>query len=88
MTDEPVQILDEEYTKLVIQKCEENHIWLNKLIYLYPSDEQKIKLAESILDKLKDKSTQIPSDLITSESEVMREMAVLIPVLYLRVNWS
>jgi len=85
----PVKMSDKEYTKLVLEKLDENHIWLNKMTYfIHPSDEEKIKLANMILDKLTCKSTQIPSKGITSDDNCMRELAELTPILYLRVNWS
>jgi DNA-directed RNA polymerase subunit H (RpoH/RPB5) len=84
----PEQISEEDYKKSVLEKLEQNHIWLNKMIYLSPSDEQKILLAESVLDKLRQASTQLPSECITSDDEVMRELAQLTPILYLKVNWS
>ena len=85
---EQKQISKEDYKELVLKKCESNHIWINKRTYLFPSDDQKIQLADMILEKLKNKSTQIPSEAITSESELMRELAELTPILYLKVNWS
>jgi hypothetical protein len=84
----PEQISERVYTKRILKKLEDNHIWLNKLVYFNPTDEQKIKLAEMILDKLQEKSTQIPSHGITSEFRTIRELAELTPELYLRVNWS
>jgi len=85
----PEKMSESDYVKLAMEKCDSNHIWLNKMVYyIRPSNEDKIKLADMILDKLKAKSTQIPSGGITSDSELMREMAELTPVLYLRVNWS
>ena len=85
----PEQISEKEYAKMILQKCEDNHIWLNKLTYLInPTDEQKIQLANLVLDKLRCKETQIPSHGITDEHDVVRELAELTPTLYLRVNWS
>jgi hypothetical protein len=84
----PPKMSANEYNKLALKKCEDNHIWLNKMTYLFPSDEQKIKLADTILEKLKQKETQIPQHSITDEDEGMRELAELTPVLYLTINWS
>lgn len=78
-----------EYQKLVIKKCEDNHLWINKATYLFhPTDEQKIALANIILEKLQMKSTQIPSRGITDECEGMRDLAELTPMLYMSINWS
>lgn len=85
MTD---RISPEQYQKMVLEKCEKNHIWLNKMNYLCPTDDEKLKLADIILEKLNCKSTQIPSEGITSDCETIRELAELTPILYLKVNWS
>jgi hypothetical protein len=82
------KISEEDYTKMVIEKVEKNHIWLNKMNYLFATDEQKIALANIILDKLKCKTTQLPSHCIADEDEGMRELAELTPILYLSINWS
>lgn len=84
----PVQISEEDYKKLVFEKLKNNHIWLNKMAYLSPTILQKIQLADMILEKLQNQSTQIPPDNITSDNEGMRELAQLTPILYLRINWS
>jgi len=85
----PEKIPKEKYQEMVNEKLEHNHIWLNKMVYfIHPTDEEKIRLADMILYKLNTRSTQIPADGITDDSELMREMAVLTPMLYLRVNWS
>lgn len=76
------------YERLILKKCEDNRIWLNKMTYISPTDEQKIKLADAILDKLNCKTTQIPSVGITDNDEKIRDLAELTPMLYLRVNWS
>ena len=47
------RMTESNYTKLVIEKTRDNHIWLNKMHYPFASDEQKIKLANMILDSLK-----------------------------------
>jgi hypothetical protein len=89
MTDTiPKKMAQREYERRVIKKCEDNHIWLNKMTYLYPSQEEKIKLADTILEKLMCKSSQLPSEGIVDEDASMRKLAVLTPVLYLKVNWS
>lgn len=89
MTKTPEKIPELRYNEMALEKCEENHIWLNKVVYgIHPSDQDKIKLADIILKKLHNKSTQIPSHGITSDMDVMRELAELTPELYLRINWS
>ena len=84
----PERISEKDYLNLVLRKCKENHISLNEMRYLEPTDEQKIKLANIILQKLRCSSTQIPYEGITSDSESFRELAALTPVLYLTVSWS
>ena len=85
----PEKMSKEAYCALALKKCDENHIWLNKMVYyIHPSVEDKIKLADIILDKLGTKSTQIPSSGITCDTEVIRELSELTPTLYLAVNWS
>jgi hypothetical protein len=84
----PEQMLKENYSELVLKKCRDNHIWLNKMAYLDPSNEMKIQLADTILNELRQSSTQIPGEGITISSEYFRELAELTPVLYLAVNWS
>jgi hypothetical protein len=78
-----------QYQRLVMKKVEDNHIWINKTTYWFsPTDEQKIALANMILAKLAEKSTQIPSRGITDECKSIRELAELTPILYLSINWS
>ena len=77
-----------DYQKLVVKKCEDNHLWINKMTYISPTDEQKIALANVILQKLQTKETQIPSRGVTDECEGMRELAELTPMLYMSINWS
>ena len=84
----PERIPEEEYQKQIVEKCEQNHIWLNKAVYLSPTNDAKIKLADMILAKLNHKSTQIPASGITCETDTVRELAELTPMLYLSVNWS
>lgn len=72
-----------DYQKLVVKKCEDNHLWINKMTYISPTDEQKIALANVILQKLQTKETQIPSRGVTDECEGMRELAELTPMLYM-----
>ncbi len=78
----------EEYNNKIIEKCHVNHIWLNKLTYISPSDADKIALADMILAKLNNKGTQLPSSLVTEESEQLQKIAELTPILYLSINWS
>ena len=78
-----------QYQRLVMKKVEDNHIWINKATYYFsPTDEHKIALANMILAKLSEKSTQIPSRGITDECKGIRELAELTPILYLSINWS
>lgn len=84
----PERLTDLEYTQQILKKCKDNHIWLNKAQYMFPSDEQKLKLADAILDKLRCSCSQLPSEGITDECDGMRELAALTPILYLTVNWS
>lgn len=89
MKETPEKIPEDKYKEMVLEKCEENHIWLNRMVYgIHPTDDQKIKLADQIIKKLHDKSSQIPSHEITSDNVSMREFAKLTPCLYMRVNWS
>lgn len=89
MGEVPEKISKSEYNKLALEKCEDNYIWLSKMVYyIHPSDEDKIRLADIIIAKLSEKSTQIPSEGITDDNEGIRELAALTPVLYLKVNWS
>lgn len=84
----PRRMTRREYDKRVLKKCEDNHIWLNKMTYLNPSQKQKIQLADTILEKLRRQSSQLPSEGIVGEDATMRKLAVLTPILYLKVNWS
>lgn len=85
----PNKMSKADYQNLVVKKCEDNHLWINKMTYIFsPTDEQKIALANIILEKLQMKSTQIPSRGITDDCEGMREMAELTPMLYMSINWS
>ena len=83
------KITEEEYNQKVIKMCEKNHIWLNKMTYfISPTVEQKIALADMILEKLNTKSCLLPSNGITVDHEKVRELAELTPILYLSINWS
>lgn len=87
--ESPEKIPENIYNQLVLKKCEDNHIWLNKITYaICPTNEEKIALADMILEKLRAKDAQIPSRGITDDIDIVRQLAILTPELYLRINWS
>lgn len=82
------KITKQKYNKMVFEKAEENHLWLNAFACLNPTDKLKMEIGEWVIAKLKDPENLIPSSSITDDSEIVREIAELTPVLYLSVNKS
>ena len=82
------KMTDKEYKKKVFKRLSENHIWVNSLFCIHPSDELKMKIGEQVLDMLNYSDGLLPSETITSEDKTMRDLANLKPILYLRVNKS
>lgn len=82
------KISKQEYLQMVFDQADSNHLWLNAFECIRPTDELKMKIGEWVLRKLNNKENLIPSDAITSDSEVSRELAELTPMLYLRINKS
>lgn len=79
---------EREYNKKIIEKVGENHIWLNALTCVKPTQEFKIHLAETILKFLEQKERTIPAEYVTSKDKNLQELAKLTPMLYLSINKS
>lgn len=77
-----------EYKELAYQKANDNHIWLNAMNCINPTDEFKIKLADMILEKLNFESCLIPGSSIISDDETLKKLGELTPILFLRINKS
>lgn len=77
----------EEYKDKVIEKIEENHIMLNAIHYINPTQKMKIALADTILKMLNDESKLLPDGMIT-EPLYGEKLANKIPVLYLSISKS
>ena len=73
---------------MVIGKLKDNSISLNAMHCIKPTDEFKMRLADTILEILKDKKRLLPQSGITSDNENIRELAELTPILYLEINQS
>lgn len=76
-----------ELKQKVIANVETNRIWLNALHCINPSDEFKIRLANTILNMLNNEENLLPLYLDDSDEEIGK-MQKLIPVLYLSINKS
>jgi hypothetical protein len=77
---------EEEYKTKVYDKVSENHIWLNAFACINPSSEFCEKLGRDIIQMLKEKDRLIHS--YYGDSEVLKTLAELTPILYLRINKS
>lgn len=84
----PERMTEEEYALKATQRAKDNHIWLNAFSCISPTPEFKMKIGEMVLDKLNSKDCLMPSSGITSDLDVMRELAELTPVLYIKINKS
>ena len=73
----------------VIQKVQENHIWINAFDCIRPSDELCLRLGRTIISKLKNKDNLI-SGYIDDNEEYANETDRLIAgeVLYLSISKS
>lgn len=78
----------QEYDKKALQAAKDNHIWLNAMNCVRPTDEFLISIGKTILSKLSKRDNLMPSDGITSNNESIRELAKLTPILYMSINKS
>lgn len=76
----------DEYKDKVIEKIEDNHIILNAIHYINPTQKMKIELANMILRMLNDKNNLLPDGMITNP--IGAKLANKIPVLYLSISKS
>jgi len=77
-----------KWSKKVLQKAQENHIWLNAFDCVRPTPAFCESLGRSIINKLRDEENLIPMSGITSDVEAMREIAKLTPIMYMSINKS
>ena len=77
----------EEYKDKVIEKIEENHIMLNAIHYINPTQKMKIALADTILKILNDESKLLPEGMIDAPL-YGEKLANNIPVLYHTISKS
>ncbi len=65
-----------------------NHLWINAFDCIRLTDELKIKIGEWVLKGLNTKENLMPSESITSDNQISRELAEMTQILYLSVNKS
>lgn len=82
------RMTEEEYAAKRLEMIQGNHIWLNALYCIRPTDEFKRHLGDTILRWLNDQERLMPSESITSDNEHARALGDLTPVLYLNINKS
>jgi hypothetical protein len=75
------------YDREVLKAAEANHIWLNAMCCVKPTDEFKIGLADSILAMLNCKENLIYRDQ-DNPDETLQKLGKLTPILILKINKS
>ncbi|HRG77154.1 MAG TPA: hypothetical protein PLX69_21525 [Leptospiraceae bacterium] len=78
---------NKELKNKIIESVEQNHINMNSLLLVRPSEDDYIRIGKIIYDMLKTKDIQLPMLFDGDEDEVTR-IQELTPVLYLSVNAS
>lgn len=71
---------EEDLDVQVLAMAKENHIWLNAMACIKPTDKFKIELAEQILEMLGQRDNLLPSG--------VGRLGELTPMLYLSINKS
>lgn len=82
------KITKQEYDKRVSEMAQSNHMWLNALACIHPTQDLKIQIGEWVLKLLNDKENLLSSSGIESANKTIREVAELTPILYLSINKS
>lgn len=72
----------------ILEKVQQNHIWINAFTLIRPSDEVAKSIGYAIINMLKDKDNLLPAYYGEDASEKLEELAKLTPELYLRINAS
>ena len=72
----------------IIEKVQQNHIWINAFSLVRPNDETAKAIGYEIIRMLKDRDNLLPAHFGEDASEQLEELAKLTPELYLRINAS
>jgi len=68
--------IEKEFTETeIIDMAKGNHIWLNAIAWLKPTDEMLMDLGRDVLQMLR-------------ESEMVDDLSKTMPVVYIRLNMS
>lgn len=80
---ENVKELTDAQCREIAGMTETNHIWLNAMTMLKPTDEQLKAIGQAVVNMLNQKENLIPA-----RADHDCSMAALTPMLYLRINQS
>lgn len=78
---------NKELKNKIIESVEQNHVNINSLLLVSPSEEDYIRMGRLIYGMLKNKDCQLPMLFDGDDDEITR-IQELTPVLYLSINAS
>ncbi len=79
LTEKRKYMID-RYSKDVLDSASKNHIWLNAMACINPTDEFKIGLAEEILEMLDRESATILSDWDGTPFEDLKQLELIVRI--------
>ncbi len=79
----PVEDLSDAQCREIAASATANHMWLNAMSCIRPTDELKMQIGEQVLHWLSEKGNLLPSG-----ADHESKMAQLTPVLYCSINKS
>lgn len=68
------------YEKDVLQSAKENHIWINAMMCIRPTDERKRDIGEQILQMLNDRNNLILSDFDGTTFEELKQKELIVRI--------
>lgn len=78
---------NKELKNKIIESVEQNHVNINSLLLVRPSEEDYIRMGKLIYSMLKNKDCQLPM-LFDGDDDKVTRIQELTPVLYLSINAS
>ena len=78
---------NKELKNKIIESVEQNHVNINSLLLVRPSEEDYIRMGKLIYGMLKNKDCQLPM-LFDGDDDSVTRIQELTPVLYLSINAS
>ena len=81
---------NKELKEKIIDKVDVNHIWINALSIINPSDDRCKEIGRTVINMLKNRENLLPSVYIDkeSENEELTDIQKLTDCLYLYINAS